>query len=154
MVVAMVGDKNAAASRHQHSPHLAEDLGADDAPLLFALARPWIGEVDVDLVDRRIRQHVAQHEEGVVVNEADVGQAALDYSVTDDAVVVQRFLDTDEVDLRLLGGARDEKASFPGADLQHDATTIAEERRHIETDEAGLARIDDEIVHGRMIRAA
>ena len=108
----MIGHVDAAAAGHQHAPHLHQRLGADDAPLLFALARPWVGEVDVDLVDRRVRKHVAQDQVRVVVDQADVRQTAFGHAVADHAVVVQRLLDADEIHIRLRRRFRDEKASL------------------------------------------
>jgi hypothetical protein len=64
-----------------------------------------------------------------VVDEADVGETALDDAVADDAVVVQRLLDADVVDVGLLGGAGEEKAPLARADLEDDAIAVGERIR-------------------------
>src|SRR5205085_10081794 len=123
---------------------LLQHFGADDAPLLLALARPRIGEVDVNLIERRVGEHVAQHEKRVVIDEANVRDVALRDALANEAMVVKRFLDADEVLLRLLDRRRDEKASLARSDLEHDRMIVAEHFAQVEASEACVARIDVE----------
>src|ERR1041385_9166204 len=60
-VLAMVGDVDAAAASHERPPHLRQHLDADDAALLFALARSGVGKVDVDLAESGV--YVTDHRE-------------------------------------------------------------------------------------------
>src|SRR5688572_28407094 len=150
-VLAMVGDVDRPSPIHQLPPDLLQHLGTDDAALLFLLPRPGFGKVDVQLGDRGVGDHVAQDEERVVVDEAHVRQMALEHAVADDAVVVQRFLDADQVVVGVLGRGGDEKSPLARADLDEDGARVAEPLREVEAMEARVARIEDQV---RFVHAA
>ena len=101
-VFAMVGDVDSAAVRREDAGHFFQRFGADDPAFLIALSRPRIGEVDVDLVDRLIGEHVAQDEKSVVIDESHVGEISFGRSLANHSIVVKRFLDADEVRVGLL----------------------------------------------------
>src|SRR5207253_6286911 len=44
-IFAMVGDVDARSPVDEHTPHLGQRLGANDAPLLLAPFRPWVREI-------------------------------------------------------------------------------------------------------------
>ena len=92
----------------------------------------WISSIDAS------GEHVAEDEERVVVDEADVRQPAFGDAVADHAVVVQRLLDADEIHIRLRRRRGDQKASLARSDLQHHAALVSEQLREVEADESGL----------------
>jgi len=80
------------AARLQAAGQQLHQRRLDQAALVVALFVPGIGEEDVNASQASRRKHVAQHFDGVMLDDTDVGEAAL-------AELLQQRADARGVDL-------------------------------------------------------
>jgi hypothetical protein len=86
-----------------------------------------------------------------VVDEADVGEIPLRHAIADDAVIVQRLLDADQVHVRPFSGGGDEEPPLPRPDLDDDGVGVSEPPAEVESMESRVPRIEDKVcvIHAR-----
>jgi hypothetical protein len=89
-----------------------------------------------------------------VIDEPHVAQVALEEAVADEAVVMQRLLDADQIDVRPLHRRRQEKAPLARPDLEDHRLRVAEQLLEVEQRETALARIEGQLGFGDSIHAA
>ena len=87
-----------------------------------------------------------------MVDEPHVRQVALEHAIADHAVIVQRFLDADQVRVRAFHRGADQEAALARADLEDHGIRVAEQLLQVESMKAALARIDDELRFGHAAR--
>jgi len=103
-----------------------------DAPLVVALLRPRIREVQQQLVERRVRDLPLQHLHRIVADQSNVGQLAgvdAQQAVADAGSV---DLDADEIGLRPGAREGEKRLAVADADLQHPRHRAAEHGIEVE----------------------